>query len=364
LSASPPAVELRAVSRHFGTVEAVRSLDLAIVDGEFFSLLGPSGCGKTTTLRLIAGFETPSSGQILIQGKEVQHLPPYRRNVNTAFQSYALFPHLNVFENIAFGLRRKGVASAEIAEKVAWSLRLVQLEGFEKRRTPQLSGGEQQRVAMARALVNTPALLLLDEPLSALDEKLRKHMQLELKRIQREIGVTFVLVTHDQEEALTLSDRIAVMNRGRIEQVGTPAEIYERPTTRFVTEFVGASNFFRGTVVGREGEDLVVRLAEGAAVRVPGPGEGDVEFFVRPEKMWLSIAPSGGDNGLAGVLRSVIYQGPATRFEVEVGERTITVSVMNLRPPEGMAVGSEVWIHWQPGSGRLMCGADGAATNC
>lgn len=350
------------MSRHYGAVVAVDDLDLTIGQGEFFSLLGPSGCGKTTTLRLVAGFEAPTCGQILIRGQEVQSLPPYRRNVNTAFQNYALFPHLDVFENVAFGLRRRGASRDVIHEKVAWSLRLVQLEGFDRRRTQALSGGEQQRVAMARALVNTPDVLLLDEPLSALDEKLRKQMQIELKRIQREIGITFVLVTHDQEEALTLSDRIAVMNRAHIEQVGTPAEIYERPCTRFVTEFVGGSNFFHGQVVGRRGSMINVKLAEGAEVLLAGESDAaDVEFFVRPEKMWLEkVGAAPGTNCVAGTLRATIYQGSATRYEVEAGGRVLSVQTMNLEAPGRFAGGETVFVHWQPASGRLLQTTPGA----
>ncbi|NDD29617.1 MAG: ABC transporter ATP-binding protein [Proteobacteria bacterium] len=355
-----PAVVLEGVHRRFGSVAAVNGLDLAIGEGEFFSFLGPSGCGKTTTLRLIAGFETPDAGRILLQGQEIQHLPPYRRNVNTAFQSYALFPHLDVFENIAFGLRRRGASRTEIAEKVAWSLQLVQLTGYEKRRTTQLSGGEQQRVAMARALVNTPAVLLLDEPLSALDAKLRHQMQVELKRIQREIGITFVLVTHDQEEALTLSDRIAVMNKGRFEQVGTPTEIYERPRTRFVTEFVGASNIFGGTVRAQGGGEVQVEVDGVGLVRVAHDGSvqsGDtIELFVRPEKMRLSHqAPSTDENRLEGILRTVVYQGPVTRYEVEVASgRSIAVTVTHLHIPADLRPGETLWVSWSASSGRIL----------
>jgi len=245
-----PAIELVGVEKQFasvaGDVRAVEHVDLRIDEGEFFSLLGPSGCGKTTTLRMIAGFEEPTNGQILLHGRDMVGVPPYRRDVNMVFQQYALFPHMDVFENVAFGLRRKKVPKDEIRRRVTETLQLVELEGREKRRPRQLSGGQQQRVALARALVNRPRALLLDEPLGALDLKLRQAMQLELKRIQREVGITFVYVTHDQEEALTMSDRLVVMNAGRIEQLGSPRELYERPGTRFVANFIGTSNIVTG----------------------------------------------------------------------------------------------------------------------
>ncbi|HET9006833.1 MAG TPA: spermidine/putrescine ABC transporter ATP-binding protein, partial [Actinomycetes bacterium] len=244
------AIELVAVEKEFTAgghdVRAVERVDLQIAEGEFFSLLGPSGCGKTTTLRMIAGFEEPTSGQILLHGRDMVGVPPFRRDVNMVFQQYALFPDMDVFENVAFGLRRKKVGKDEIARRVAEALALVELEGREKRKPRQLSGGQQQRVALARALVNRPRALLLDEPLGALDLKLRQAMQLELKRIQREVGITFVYVTHDQEEALTMSDRLVVMNAGRIEQLGSPRELYEHPATRFVANFIGTSNLLTG----------------------------------------------------------------------------------------------------------------------
>ena len=235
-------VKLVDVVKKFGETVAVDHIDLEVEDGEFFSLLGPSGCGKTTTLRMIGGFEEPTSGLIELQGQDVTWLPPYRRNVNTVFQNYALFPHLTIFENVAFGLRRKGAKDSEVKRRVKDMLALVELPGFEARKPTQISGGQAQRVALARALINKPAVLLLDEPLGALDLKLRKQMQVELKRIQQEVGITFIYVTHDQEEAMTMSDRIAVMNRGRYEQLGEPEVLYERPTTRFVAGFLGVSN--------------------------------------------------------------------------------------------------------------------------
>ena len=239
-------VRLERVSKFFGDVPAVDDLSLDIAEGEFFSLLGPSGCGKTTTLRMIGGFEDPSLGTVYLGGRDVTDLPPYRRDVNTVFQSYALFPHLDVFENVAFGLRRKKVGGKDIGQRVRDAMSLVDLEGFEKRKPSQMSGGQQQRVALARALVNRPKVLLLDEPLGALDLKLRKQMQLELKRIQEEVGITFIYVTHDQEEAMTMSDRLAVMRRGQIEQIGAPELVYESPATEFVAGFLGASNLLDG----------------------------------------------------------------------------------------------------------------------
>src|SRR3954463_15637810 len=269
-SAVVPSVRLDRVSKHFGNLIAVRELGLDIARGEFFTLLGPSGCGKTTTLRMVAGFENPTAGRVLIDGQDVAGLPSYKRPANTVFQSYALFPHLSVGDNVAFGLRRKKVPKREVTERVAAELERVGLAAEINRRPSQLSGGQQQRVALARALVNLPKVLLLDEPLGALDLKLRKGLQLELKRIQREVGITFVYVTHDQEEALTMSDRIAVMNRGRVEQVADPAELYERPASEFVAGFVGTSN-----ILGRDGRRFSIRpekirIADAAGTASPG----------------------------------------------------------------------------------------------
>src|SRR5437764_4486797 len=268
---APVEVGLYDVTKRFGNVVAVDHVTIEVAHGEFFSLLGPSGCGKTTSLRMIAGFEEPESGRVTLTGRDIVGVPPYRRNVNTVFQSYALFPHLTVFDNVAFGLRRKKVAKHEARDRVQRYLRLVQLEGYDDRRPQQLSGGQQQRVALARALVNQPAVLLLDEPLGALDLKLRKQMQLELMRIQREVGVTFVYVTHDQEEALVMSDRLAVMSQGKVEQIGFPEDIYERPTTRFVAGFIGTSNIVEAPVVGRSGDLVQVEAAPGDRLLVAPP---------------------------------------------------------------------------------------------
>src|SRR5712692_3743756 len=285
------AIALEGVSKGFGETRAVQDVALAIGEGEFFSLLGPSGCGKTTTLRMIAGFEMPDEGRIVLQGKDVTSVSANRRKVNMVFQQYALFPHMSIYDNVAFGLKVKRVPRSEHAERVHEMLRVVELEGLERRRTRQLSGGQQQRVALARALVNRPAALLLDEPLGALDVKLRKLMQHELKRIQSELGTTFVYVTHDQEEALAMSDRIAVMNGGRVEQIGTPREIYERPATEFVADFVGSLNEFEVTVQELVGEYGLMRFGDRERVVVPvGSGVRPGASFriaVRPERVHI-----------------------------------------------------------------------------
>ena len=282
-------VRLEGLNKTFKEVVAVHDLDLIVAEGEFFSLLGPSGCGKTTTLRMIGGFEEPTEGRVLLGGEDVTHLPPNKRDVNTVFQSYALFPHLDVGENVAYGLKRKKVDRSEIGARVTEMMELVRLEGYERRKVHQLSGGQQQRVALARALVNRPQVLLLDEPLGALDLKLRKQMQLELKRIQQEVGITFIYVTHDQEEAMTMSDRLAVMNEGNLEQVGPPDEVYELPGTGFVASFLGASNLLEGSVSGRDGAMFLVDVEGAGSIRVPServPVEsGPIHIGVRPEKL-------------------------------------------------------------------------------
>jgi spermidine/putrescine transport system ATP-binding protein len=351
-------VRLVDVVKRFGDVVAVDHVDLEVRDGEFFSLLGPSGCGKTTTLRMIGGFEEPTSGLIELQGRDVTWLPPYRRNVNTVFQNYALFPHLTIFENIAFGLRRKGFREAEVRSRVGQMLALVELAGFEKRKPSQLSGGQAQRVALARALINRPSVLLLDEPLGALDLKLRKQMQLELKRIQHEVGITFIYVTHDQEEAMTMSDRIAVMNRGRYEQLADPETLYERPATRFVAGFLGISNLLRGTVVERTAEQAAIRLVEGEVVRAPAAavrGATDLEVGVRPEKIRLFAAgtePPAGFNVVAGTVRDASYLGVSTQYVIETraGGRLIVYEQNVERTSHGSLhrPGEEVRVAWAP----------------
>ncbi|HWC32994.1 MAG TPA: ABC transporter ATP-binding protein, partial [Actinomycetota bacterium] len=322
-------VSLREVTKRFDDVVAVDDVSLEIGQGSFFALLGPSGCGKTTTLRMIGGFEEPTSGTILLGDRDVTGLPPYRRDVNTVFQSYALFPHLSIFENVAFGLRRKGVRGDSLRDRVGEALELVALSGLEKRKPRQLSGGQQQRVALARALVNRPRVLLLDEPLGALDMKLRKQMQLELKRIQHEVGITFVHVTHDQEEAMTMADRIAVMHDGRIEQLGTPHELYERPETAFVAGFLGVSNLLQGSA----GSDGVVRLDAGgdivvrAGARDGRRGRGAVG--IRPEKVRLG---PGEQNVLEGTIAERSYIGVSTQYIVETPAGSITVYSQNVQP--------------------------------
>jgi spermidine/putrescine transport system ATP-binding protein len=349
---SPTAdVRLIGVSKQFGSVTAVDDLTLEIERGEFFSLLGPSGCGKTTTLRMIGGFEEPSAGEIYLGGQRVTHVPPYRRDVNTVFQSYALFPHLTVAGNVAFGLHRRRTPSAEITRRVAGALHLVDLQGMSARKPSQLSGGQQQRVAVARALVNHPRVLLLDEPLGALDARLRKQMQLELKRIQMEVGITFIYVTHDQEEALTMSDRLAVMNRGQIEQLGAPRDVYDRPGTEFVARFLGESNLLEGTV-SRDG----VVLPGGEVIRVGAhqlAGRGSrVKVGVRPEKITIEPAddaPMDGFNRIEGRLQLVTFAGVSYQYTVE-GPQHVVLGVF--APSRGSSpiarAGDRVWLQWHP----------------
>jgi spermidine/putrescine transport system ATP-binding protein len=322
---SPADVRLDGVVKRFDDTVAVDGISLEVPRGSFFALLGPSGCGKTTTLRMIGGFEEPTEGRILLGEVDVVGLPPHRRDVNTVFQSYALFPHMSIEDNVAFGLERKGVAKEERNGRVQEILDLVGLPGFARRKPKQLSGGQQQRVALARALVNHPRVLLLDEPLGALDLKLRKQMQLELKRIQSEIGITFVHVTHDQEEAMTMADAIAVMNHGRIEQLGPPQELYERPASAFVAGFLGISNLLPGTVEGPE----AVKLDSGQLIkaRVGGRG-GRVSAGVRPEK--IAIGPRGGENQLNGTVVETAYVGVATQVVVQTPAGTIQVFAQNI----------------------------------
>ena len=356
------AIELVGVEKEFTTgghdVRAVEHVDLRIAEGEFFSLLGPSGCGKTTTLRMIAGFEEPSSGQILLHGRDVVGVPPFRRDVNMVFQQYALFPHMDVFENVAFGLRRKKVEKGEIRRRVAEALALVELEGRETRRPRQLSGGQQQRVALARALVNQPRALLLDEPLGALDLKLRQAMQLELKRIQREVGITFVYVTHDQEEALTMSDRLVVMNAGRIEQLGSPRELYEHPATRFVANFIGTSNILTGRLERRGDAWALAGLGPDQRVLVAEAGDGregqEVELAVRPEKIVLRTEhdpPAPGRSALRVKITEVVYLGTSTQYRtVTDGGQSVAVYRQNASATPGADVltGQVGWLEWPP----------------
>jgi len=347
--ASPPGspdVRLDRVTKRFDDVVAVDDLSLEIERGSFFALLGPSGCGKTTTLRMIGGFEEPSSGAIYLGEREVSGMPPYKRDVNTVFQSYALFPHLSIFENVAFGLRRKGERGGDLRTKVEHMLDLVQLSGYGKRKPRQLSGGQQQRVALARALVNSPQVLLLDEPLGALDLKLRKEMQLFIKGLQHDLGITFIHVTHDQEEAMTMADRIAVMNKGRIEQLGAPDELYERPQTSFVAGFLGISNLLAGTVAGPD----EVRLDDGTSIRVRAGSlngrMGRVAVGIRPEKI---RAGASEENGLAGTVKERAYIGVSTQYIVETRNGDVTVVVLNDRPGTlPLGPGERVLLGWDP----------------
>lgn len=325
-------IRLEKVVKRFKETVAVDDVSITVEDGEFFSLLGPSGCGKTTTLRMIGGFEEPTSGRVFLGGDDVTDVPPYRRNVNTVFQSYALFPHLDVGENVAFGLKRRKLSPNEIEPRVTEMLRLVRMEGFEQRKVNQLSGGQQQRVALARALVNEPKVLLLDEPLGALDLKLRKEMQLELKRIQSDVGITFIYVTHDQDEAMTMSDRIAVMNAGKIEQIGSPEEVYELPATSFVASFLGASNLLHGEIQSIDGDTASVRLTAGVVVSVPArrlaAPSGPVGVGVRPEKLQLlsTTETSPYPNVLEGRVVASSYTGISTSYQVLMDDGAVLVA--------------------------------------
>jgi spermidine/putrescine transport system ATP-binding protein len=355
-----PAIELSGVVKEFQArgevVTAVAGVDLDIREGEFFSLLGPSGCGKTTTMRMIAGFEEPTQGVIRLHGQDVTNVPPNKRDVNMVFQSYALFPHMNVYENVAFGLRRKAVAKPEITRRVGEMLDIVDMAGRSERRPRELSGGQQQRVALARALVNNPRALLLDEPLGALDLKLRQAMQVELKRIQREVGITFVYVTHDQGEALTMSDRIAVMNDGSIEHLGTPREIYEHPRTRFVAGFIGTSNLLTGTVTRLDGDHAIIQISPDEQIIVPvqdrAVSEGSrLELTVRPEKIDLTTErPAGEGCALRGTVTEVVYLGTSTNFSVttSAGADVVVFQQNSASAGNVAARGDSVWLSWNP----------------
>jgi spermidine/putrescine transport system ATP-binding protein len=338
-------VSLVALTKRFGQVAAVDSIDLEIPSGGFFSLLGPSGCGKTTTLRLIAGFEHPSSGRVLVDGRDMAGTPPSKRPVNTVFQSYALFPHLRVFDNVAFGLRRAHVPRDEVRRRVGEALDLVQLSDLAARKPGQLSGGQQQRVALARALVLRPAVLLLDEPLGALDAKLRRQLQVELKQLQTHVGITFVYVTHDQEEALTMSDRIAVINRGRVEQAASPRDLYEEPANAFVADFLGVSNLMDASTAGPSGDATQVRLANGISVEVRRGDisrRGEVKVVIRPERILLEPAGVTGANRIPGMVTNVVYLGSGIQLAVHLASGdTVTVLVPNSEDDTASA--------WSPG---------------
>jgi spermidine/putrescine transport system ATP-binding protein len=348
-------VELQDVTKKFGDFTAVHKVSLQIKDGEFFAMLGPSGCGKTTCLRMIAGFELPTEGEVKIRGKSMGNIPAYKRPVNTVFQNYALFPHMTVFENVAFGLEMQKTSRREIDQRVKEALEMVRLPQLAERKPRQLSGGQQQRIALARALVNRPQVLLLDEPLSALDLKLRKAMQLELKELQHQVGITFIFVTHDQEEAITMSDRIAVMNEGVIQQVGAPMEIYERPHNRFVADFIGETNFMEGQVLEIDPAKTTVALGAGVQVLarpVNGLATGQiVTVAVRPEKISLyAAAPANGVN-VPAVVEEAVYIGTDTRYKVKVGDHHHVVArVQNvtttLEDPHLFQRGDRVYLSW------------------
>lgn len=357
------AVELQHVTKRFGDFVAVDRVSLAIEEGEFFSLLGPSGCGKTTNLRMIAGFELPSEGDIFLGGESVGQLPPFKRNVNTVFQNYALFPHLSAEENVAFGLQMKKVPVPEIRQRVREALELVRLPNVGNRRPHQLSGGQRQRVALARALVNRPKVLLLDEPLGALDLKLRKAMQLELKALQRQLDITFIFVTHDQEEALVMSDRIGVMSEGRLLQVGAPKEIYDQPANRFVADFIGETNFLPCQVLGYQDGLATIRLAEqlvlkAATLEAPTAGQ-EATLAIRPEKIHLHSLDEANlqaETVFPGRIHDTTFIGTDTRFLVELAPGVrLDVRYQNLNPGDvAFQTGQAVAVSWQPSSARLL----------
>jgi spermidine/putrescine transport system ATP-binding protein len=355
----PYDVELVKVSKRFRDTAALSDVSFEVGRGEFLTLLGPSGCGKTTLLRIVGGFTSPEAGRVLLGGRDVTRLPPFRRDVTTVFQQYALFPHMNVFDNVAFGLERRGVPAGEIKRRVAISLEMVRLNGLEPRVPSELSGGQQQRVALARALVVEPRVLLLDEPLAALDLKLRKQMRVELKSLQRRVGISFIFVTHDQEEALTMSDRVAVMNAGRIEQLARPEQIYERPQTEFVADFIGMSNIIDGTVVEVNEAESIIKVCN-ARIRIldthARPGER-VRLMIRPEK--ISLGSNGADGALIGTIESAVYLGDSTHWKVAIGpDQTITVLEQNRERSLRIdgRIGETVSVKWEPSCAVLLHG--------
>lgn len=353
-----PIIQLQNVEKRFGSELVVKGIDLDVEKGEFLTILGPSGCGKTTTLRMIAGFERPSEGQILLEGHNVIDIPPYKRDVNTVFQSYALFPHMTVYENVAYGLRMKGVPKSAQAQRVQEVLRMVQLESLGIRKPMQLSGGQQQRVAVARALVNKPKVLLLDEPLGALDLKLRKQMQIELKHLQQKLGITFIYITHDQEEALTMSDRIAVMNQGRIEQVASPKEIYESPQSKYVADFIGETNLLQVKVLSRTGAGIVLDYSGRKLGGRLGKNQTMADTMilsVRPERIRL-VKGEESDRpfGLNGVVEETIFVGSFVRTIVRLNDGN---QIFTMSPSQGKAsyvTGEPVWVSWDEEDGIII----------
>jgi spermidine/putrescine transport system ATP-binding protein len=354
-----PEIQLLDLEKRFREVRAVDGVSLEIRAGEFFSLLGPSGCGKTTTLRMIGGFEFPTAGRILLRGRDITDDPPDKRPVNMVFQNHARFPHLDVGDNVAFGLKRRHVAKPDIVRRVGEALELVHLTGYERRRPNQLSGGQQQRVALARALVNRPTVLLLDEPLGALDLKLRRRLQLELKRIQVEVGITFVYVTHDQEEALTMSDRIAVMHAGKVEQLGTPEELYERPTSRFVADFIGSTNLLRGRIE----DDGWVRLSSGDVAHVAHDGlptGTEVEISVRPES--IALVPPDAAGAIHATVEQAAYLGTTISYQLRT-DGGLALTVLSPKTGIRLPVGSDVAVSWSPSEALVLGRGPGEAQN-
>jgi putrescine transport system ATP-binding protein len=349
-----PVVVFRGVTKRFGAAAAVDRLDLEIQEGEFFALLGPSGCGKTTLLRILAGFETPTEGSVLLEGEDLAGVPPYRRSVNMMFQSYALFPHLSVARNVAFGLQQEGMPKARIAERVGEMLRVVRLEGYGDRKPDQLSGGERQRVALARSLAKRPKVLLLDEPTAALDKKLRGDTQFELMELHARFGTTFVMVTHDQEEAMTMADRIAVMERGRIAQLGTPAEIYERPASRYVADFVGDVNIIEGRLLGAD----LMESGWAAQMRIPAGGKevgATVWLALRPEQVILrKTSPQPGENAIAGTVMDIGFLGNRSLVKVRTEAGKVMKALLSAGQRSQIARNDRVWVCWEAGAGVVL----------
>ncbi|MEP1123229.1 MAG: ABC transporter ATP-binding protein [Ilumatobacter sp.] len=354
-------IELRNVRKRFGDFVAVEEADFSIREGEFFAMLGPSGCGKTTTLKMIAGFEQPTEGEVVLNGVDVSRVPPHKRNVNTVFQQYALFPHMTVADNVRFGPRSKKRSRSDYEASVTEMLDVVRLGDFAHRKPAQLSGGQQQRVALARALVNLPSALLLDEPLAALDLKLREAMQFELKRIQREVGITFVFVTHDQGEALTMSDRIAVMSEGRVEQIGTPEEIYNSPATLFVAGFIGSANLLPGEVRGFDGDDTIVELNSGAVVRSRATRSNEigapVSLMLRPERLRASAEANSNGRSLDGTVTDLVFQGATARLGLRLADHSEVVATVGTGTDLPFLLpGATVHLEWDPGAAFLLTG--------